>query len=232
MLWPCPVLCDTARAVGSRPWTPGALCRAPTSCSPTRGWPTPSGSSAGPWSKQPWPARRTRRGPGRSRRTGWPTPRLPRCRPARPAHPGHQRDRGAAHTNLGRAPLSAAATDALLAAAAARTWSTTWPAGPAAAAAGARWLPWPPRYPPPRRYTWSTTTPPRWCSRPPRWPPGGRSSSAGARWWRRRRVPATGSAGVDRGAAARGRHDQPDDDRRLPGRGRRADGLRAQGPPI
>ena len=80
------------------------------------------------------------------------------------------------HTNLGRAPLSAAATDALLAAAGCTDVEFDLATGRARAAgpghagragrggAGRR-----------GGCTWSTTTPPPWCWPRPPWPPGGRS---------------------------------------------------------
>src|SRR5580692_1736042 len=55
------------------------------------------------------------------------------------------------HTNLGRAPLSGAAVEAI-------------------AAAAERWTRWRAPSPPPRRWPWSTTTPPRSSSRRPRSP--------------------------------------------------------------
>ena len=58
------------------------------------------------------------------------------------------------HTNLGRAPLSAAAVDAIVAAAGTATWSSTSPRGRAPAEAPARSTPWPGPSPPPRRWPW------------------------------------------------------------------------------
>ena len=67
------------------------------------------------------------------------------------------------HTNLGRAPLSAAAVDALVAAAGNCDVEFDLASG-----ARARSAPWPGPFPPPRRWPSSTTTRPPWCWRPPR----------------------------------------------------------------
>ena len=72
------------------------------------------------------------------------------------------------HTNLGRAPLSAAAVDAIVAAAGHCDVEFDLSPGCAPAAAPARWTPWPGPYPRPRRWPWSTTMRPPWSWRPPR----------------------------------------------------------------
>jgi hypothetical protein len=66
------------------------------------------------------------------------------------------------HTNLGRAPLSPAAVEAVVAAS-----GTTPPAGAGRAARVRSPRSWPPS-PPPRPRSWSTTAPPRWPWSPPR----------------------------------------------------------------
>ena len=58
------------------------------------------------------------------------------------------------HTNLGRAPLSAAARDAVLAAAGCTDLEFDLAAGPGGAAAGARWPRWPGPCPRPGPCTW------------------------------------------------------------------------------
>ena len=89
------------------------------------------------------------------------------------------------HTNLGRAPLSAAAVEAIEAAAGTTDVEldlATGRRGPRGAAA--RSPRWPPRCPTPRPCTWSTTARPRSCWPRPRWPRAGRSWSAAASWSR------------------------------------------------
>ena len=145
-------------AVRSPPWTPGVSSRAPTSCSPTRGWPRPSGNSAGPSSRPPSPARRIRRGPGRSppdRVADAAVAALPPS--AATLTPVINATGVLLHTNLGRAPLSGAATDALPAAAGCTDVEFDLASGTRGAGAGGRSRPWRPRCRPPRACTWSTT---------------------------------------------------------------------------
>ena len=89
------------------------------------------------------------------------------------------------HTNLGRAPLSAAAVEAMAVAAGATDVELDLgerPARPRGAAARS------PRWPPPCRTpaacTWSTTAPPPWRWSPALWPAAARSSWPAARWSR------------------------------------------------
>ncbi|EUA41546.1 selenocysteine synthase family protein [Mycobacterium avium subsp. avium 2285 (R)] len=70
------------------------------------------------------------------------------------------------HTNLGRAPLSRAALDAVVAAGGATDVEFDLATGRRPAAAGARWPRWPARYPRPAACTSSTTTRPRCCWSP------------------------------------------------------------------
>ena len=67
------------------------------------------------------------------------------------------------HTNLGRAPLSQAALDAVVTAGRATDVEFDLATGAAPAAAAARSPRWPGRCPPHRPCTSSTTTPPRCC---------------------------------------------------------------------
>ena len=84
-------------------------------------------------------------------------------RPPTSLHPGVNATGVLVHTNLGRAPLSAAARDAVQRRGRATpTWSSTWPRASAAAAARARSTRSRRRSRRPGPCTWSTTTPPRW----------------------------------------------------------------------
>jgi L-seryl-tRNA(Ser) seleniumtransferase len=72
------------------------------------------------------------------------------------------------HTNLGRAPLSAAAVDAIVAAAGHCDVEFDLASGMRSRRGAGRSTPWPGPSLPPRRWPWSTTTQPPCCSRPPR----------------------------------------------------------------
>ena len=150
-------------------------CRGPTPCSPTRGWPPRSGRSAATSSRPRWRSAQERV------REGLADPdeavdaalaALP-ATARRPAGRCSTRPGVLVHTNLGRAPLSAAAVEAVTAAAGyadvefdlaagrrARRGRTALAALARRRARGAR------------PCTSSTTTPPRSCSPPRRSPPG------------------------------------------------------------
>ncbi|MFD0660499.1 hypothetical protein [Thermocatellispora tengchongensis] len=79
------------------------------------------------------------------------------------------------HTNLGRAPLSAAAVDAVATAAGNTDVEFDLDSGGRARRGRGRWRRWRRRCPRPAGCTWSTTTRRRWCWRPRRWRRAGRS---------------------------------------------------------
>src|SRR5438067_1888664 len=115
---------------GRRAWTPAAWYRGPMCCSPTRGWPRRSSGWAGRRASRPGPGPRKRPGPAGSRRARWAAPRVAGL-PARPTTltPVINATGVLLHTNLGRAPLSPAARDALQAAAGCTDVEFDLPAG-------------------------------------------------------------------------------------------------------
>ena len=128
------------------------------------------------------------------------------------------------HTNLGRAPLSAAAVDAIVAAAGPCDVEFDLASGARAGAARARWPPWPRAVPAAEAVAVVNNNAAALVlaatalSRP-----GRRDRDQPGRADRDRRpLPAARPARLDRRPAARGRHHQPDDARGLRGGGRPA----------